>query len=146
MQPDLPSTADMERIITLALNEDIGAGDITSHALIPAAARGRACCRARQALVVCGLPVAERVFHHLDDSLQVTLRLPERAQAETGQTLLEVEGTVRSILTAERVMLNLLQRMCSVATQTHRFVQAVHDLPVTLLDTQSLRCIAEGMG
>src|SRR5690606_5017786 len=119
-----------------ALAEDLGAGDVTSASVIPAAAVGAAVVEARQPLVACGLPIAEAVFRAVDPTLEVERVGDEGEARERDQPLLHVRGRLRSILAAERTALNFLGRMCGVATWTRRFVQAVADTGCRVLDTR----------
>ncbi len=133
MQPNLE---DVQRIILTALGEDIGHGDITTAAIIPPEAEGRFQLTAREPMVVCGLPLIMHVFYAVDPSIDFNQRLDDGAQAQAGDELASVLGPAGSILTAERVALNLLQRMCGVATETAHYVQAVAGTGAIILDTR----------
>src|SRR4051812_40114302 len=110
----------IDAIVVRALEEDLGAGDVTTEACVPADALAVANGVARKAMVACGIPVAEHVFAKVDPTLKFTARVEEGAQVAAGAVLYTVEGRARSLLTAERVSLNLIQRMCGVATATRR--------------------------
>jgi nicotinate-nucleotide pyrophosphorylase (carboxylating) len=114
-----------ERIIDLALEEDLASGDLTTEACIPRDAEAVANAVARSALVACGGPVFARVFSRVDPSLAVTARVEEGAEAGEGTVLWSVHGRARSILMGERVALNFVQRLCGVATVARRYAQAV---------------------
>ena len=122
--------------IAVALEEDIGSGDLTSKYLIPADLRGSARIICRQKAVAAGAETAAEVFHRVDSTLVIHIVTPDCDLLAPGQTLLEVSGPVRSILTAERVALNFLQRLSAVATLTHRFVDAVAGTQAIILDTR----------
>jgi nicotinate-nucleotide pyrophosphorylase (carboxylating) len=122
-------------LIALALAEDVGAGDRTSEALVPAGARARGRLRAKQALVVCGLPLAERVFARLGE-VKAQVGAAEGTRAERGQVLATLEGSARTLLAGERVVLNLLQHLCGIATLTRAYVERVHDTPLVVRDTR----------
>jgi nicotinate-nucleotide pyrophosphorylase (carboxylating) len=122
--------------IAVALEEDIGSGDLTSKYLIPADLRGSARIICRQKAVAAGAETAAEVFHRVDSTLVIHIVTPDGDLLAPGQTLLEVSGPVRSILTAERVALNFLQRLSAVATLTHRFVDAVAGTQAIILDTR----------
>ncbi|HZG87574.1 carboxylating nicotinate-nucleotide diphosphorylase [Paenibacillus sp.] len=107
------------------LREDIGPGDISSLAILPEGHRSRAVIHAKQAGVAAGLPVAEAVFAEVDASLAVKRVAREGAALAVGDVLLEVEGSTLSILSGERLALNLLQRLSGIATATRAFVDAV---------------------
>lgn len=134
MQPDFNATT---RIIKAALAEDIGAGDITTQLLIPETLRARLAFVAREPLVCCGLEtVVIRVFSELSPDIEFEALCQDGERVKTGETLAIVEGLARPLLTAERTALNLLQRMCGVATLTSRYVEAVHGTGTTILDTR----------
>ena len=115
----------IDRVVVRALEEDLGSGDLTTEACIDAEAQAVAHAVARTPMVVCGGPVFARVFAHLDASLSVEIRAADGARATAGQPLWTVRGRARPILMGERVALNLVQRMCGIATQTRTFVDAV---------------------
>ncbi|MBX3188128.1 MAG: carboxylating nicotinate-nucleotide diphosphorylase [Labilithrix sp.] len=115
----------IDDIITRALAEDLGSGDVTTESCVPEAAQAVAHGVARKPIVVCGVPVAARVFLLVDASLRFTAKAEEGARASEGTTLWTVEGRAKSILMGERVALNFAQRMSGVATATRRYVDAV---------------------
>src|SRR5262245_41137532 len=108
-------------LLDLALAEDVGRGDRTSEVLIPPGARARGRVRAKQRLVVCGLPLLSHVFRRLGEAA-VQVDAPEGTEARTGQVLATIEGDARTLLAGERVALNLLQHLCGVATLTRAYV------------------------
>jgi len=122
-------------LIDLALAEDLGAGDRTSEALVPAFARARGRVRAKQALVVCGLPLLERVFRRLGD-VHVSLEAAEGTEAAPGQVLATLEGPARTLLAGERVALNLLQHLCGIATLTRAYVKRAQGTSLVVRDTR----------
>ncbi len=117
----LPST---ETLISLALQEDIAFGDLTSMAIFPVAHRSSARVVARQKLVVCGLEAAQRVFERIDPALNIKLRAKDGKILQAGDVLMQVSGSTISLLTAERTVLNFLQRLSGIATQSRRFADA----------------------
>ncbi len=123
-------------IVARALAEDVGTGDLTSLAAVPANLRAEASFVLREPGVVCGLPVARAVFAALDPALELRALLPEGARAQAGATIATVSGPARGLLTGERVALNLLQRMCGVATLTARYVEAIEGTKARILDTR----------
>ncbi|HSM35413.1 MAG TPA: carboxylating nicotinate-nucleotide diphosphorylase [Longimicrobiales bacterium] len=133
--PRVPARV-LDRIIETALDEDIAWGDATTEALIPPEVTARADIAARAAGVVAGLPVAARVFRTVDPELQVTPLVTDGERVVDGVPLLRVEGAARSILMAERVALNFLQRLSGVATLTSRFVDAVEGTAARIVDTR----------
>ncbi len=123
-------------IVMRALHEDIGDGDRTTLALIPAEAQATARIVTREAAVVAGLPVLAAVFRAVDPHLAVSWLAADGDHVGVGAPLASVQGSARSILTGERVALNFFQRMCGIATLTARFVAALEGLPTRILDTR----------
>ena len=124
MTPELPLVV-VDRVIATALEEDLASGDLTTEACIPAGALAVAHAVARRPMVACGGPVFGRVFTRVDASLVVETSVEEGARVDGGARLWTVRGRARAILMAERVALNLVQRMCGVATQARTYVDAV---------------------
>ncbi|GAB4117366.1 MAG: carboxylating nicotinate-nucleotide diphosphorylase [Roseiflexaceae bacterium] len=123
-------------IVDRALEEDIGTGDLTTLAVIPAEAQAEATLVMREAGIICGLPVLQSVFHAVDPHLQITLPLREGSQVQRGDCVAMISGSARSILTAERVALNLIQRMSGIATLTSAYVAAIQGTKARVLDTR----------
>lgn len=121
---ELPPLA-IDRAVAVAIEEDLASGDITTEACIDADAHAVAHAVARRPLVVCGGPVFARVFGRVDASLHVEAHVGEGARVGAGARLWTVRGRTRSILMAERIALNFVQRMCGVSTMTRAFVDAV---------------------
>ena len=117
------------------LAEDVGAGDLTA-ALVPAAQRARARLLVREAAVLCGTPWVEAVLRQVDPGLQLDWRRGEGQRCEANEVLLEIEGSARSLLTAERSALNFLQLLSAVATKTATYVQAVEGTRARIVDTR----------
>jgi nicotinate-nucleotide pyrophosphorylase (carboxylating) len=115
----------IDAVVVRALEEDLGAGDVTTEACVSADQTAVANGVARKELVGCGLPVAARVFATIDPSVRFTAKIDEGTKVKGGTVLFTVEGRARSLLTAERVALNLLQRMSGIATATARYVEAL---------------------
>ena len=125
------------RLVRTALAEDLaGYGDITSELTVPADQRGRAVIIARQDMVVCGLDLARAVMHEVDPRAAFTALVAEGTQLKEGDNLAAIEGPTRSILTAERTMLNLLSHLSGVATQARRFSRAVVGTGAVVVDTR----------
>jgi nicotinate-nucleotide pyrophosphorylase (carboxylating) len=127
--------AALERVVRDALAEDIGAGDVTTQATVPAAARARARITQKAPGVVFGLEAAEAVFAALDPGARFT-RLADEGEWRDGGPVLDVEGSAAALLSAERTALNLLQRLSGVATLTARYVRAVEGTGTRILDTR----------
>jgi nicotinate-nucleotide pyrophosphorylase (carboxylating) len=129
-----PATA--ASIIRLALEEDVGPGDRTTEWTVDATRLASATITAKADGVISGLDVAASVFHEVDASLEVDTVVTEGAGVRPGDVVLRVRGPARAILTAERVALNLLQRLSGVATLTRRYVDAVAGTGARILDTR----------
>ena len=116
----------IEEVVARALAEDLGrAGDVTSIATVPSELTGRAVVSARQAGVIAGLPIAEAAFRKLDPEVSITAHLRDGATVAAGTALLEVAGSARLLLGAERVALNFLGHLSGIATATASFVRLV---------------------
>jgi len=118
------------------LSEDVGTGDVTTEATVPADRRATGELLARSACVVSGLPVARRTFELLDPELVWEENAHAGERVDAGRRLAVLSGCARAILTGERVALNLLQRMCGISTSTRRFVDAVSGTRCRILDTR----------
>ena len=126
----------LDHIIDIALEEDIGAGDITTEATVEPTKTGRGVIVARQPLVVAGLQVAARVFERVDDKLSMRMHAADGDAVDAGKQVLEVGGRLCSILTAERTALNFLQRMSGMATHVRSYVNLVSGKKAKLVDTR----------
>ncbi len=127
---------DAQALIDAAIAEDVGDGDVTSTYFISEGTRSKARVIAREPGVAAGMDVAEAVFMAIDKGVGFWKLIEDGASFAKGDTLIEVEGRTRSILTAERTALNFLQRLSGVATQTRRYVDAVKPHPVEVWDTR----------
>lgn len=126
-----------EDLLRDALREDLGAaGDLTSEAILPAGALATARVVARAPGVVAGLGIATRAFSLLDPALEVKLEVEDGARVEADRALAEVSGSARAILAAERTVLNLLGRLCGIATATAAYVAAVAGTAATIVCTR----------
>lgn len=134
--PDLSAEPHVLAAVRAALAEDIGAGDATTEALVDAGTAVRAELLTREPCTVSGTAVAALAFRETDPLASVETLKHDGVQADAGDVLLRVTGPARGILTAERTALNFMQRMCGVATQTHRFVQRVATHGTVILDTR----------
>lgn len=118
------------------LQEDIGTGDVTTQFTIPAGSISKGIIHAKEAGIIAGIPVAQLVFEVVDPALRFQACVQDGQFVEKGTTLIEVEGSTHSILTGERLALNLMQRLSGIATKTHAFVTALQGLPTRLVDTR----------
>ncbi|MDB6167763.1 MAG: nicotinate-nucleotide pyrophosphorylase [Verrucomicrobia bacterium] len=130
------NTTRTAHLIDLALEEDAGLGDLTSRAIFPAKHRSRAIVDAKQDIVICGLEVAAAVFARVDPALKVRLLADDGDRVKTGAAVLRIAGPTASLLTAERVALNFLQKLSGIATQAQRFADAVRGTGVRIVDTR----------
>ncbi len=128
--------AEIAFFVQAALDEDIGAGDSTARAIVPADLRARAQILARHEVIVAGLPLAERVFRALDQTAQVQTRIAEGGEGGPNSVLAQVECGARALLTGERTALNLLCHLSGVATLTRSFVRAVGSFKTQIRDTR----------
>ncbi len=126
----------IDEVIDLALAEDLGAGDITTDALISDDWSGRASFVAKAEGVLAGIEIAGRVFRRVDPTTRVEIFLQEGAGLTPGVIIGGVTGRLSSILKAERTALNFLQHLSGIASETARYVAAVNGLPVKILDTR----------
>lgn len=123
-------------IISAALREDVGMGDITTECTIPTDLQGQGVFIAKAAGVISGLEIAQAVFQHVDPELHFAFHVKDGMSVMRGMQLATVTGHVSSMLTGERVALNFLQRMSGIATRTSAFVKQVEGLPVDIMDTR----------
>jgi nicotinate-nucleotide pyrophosphorylase (carboxylating) len=125
-----------DHLIDLALDEDIGLGDVTSRAIFHSGHQSRAYIAADHDLVVCGLEVAARVFARVDPSLRVKARARDGDRVEKKGRVLEVSGPTASLLSAERTALNFIQRLSGIATLSRRFADTAARTGVRIVDTR----------
>jgi len=122
--------------IAAALREDIGKGDITTDFFVSEGLHASGRIVARESSVVAGTGTAAQIFRTIDPATDVQIVRPDGEAVAAGDIVIEVRGLARSILKAERVALNFLQRLCGIATLTRQFVDAVGDHPAKILDTR----------
>jgi nicotinate-nucleotide pyrophosphorylase (carboxylating) len=127
---------EIRRPVQAALAEDIGSGDVTTLATVPENSRLTVVMRAREVLVVAGLPLAEAAFRELSPVIQIEQLAREGQRAKAGDDLLRISGDARAILSAERVALNFVQRLSGIATLTAQFVDAIKGTHAQILDTR----------
>ncbi|MBV8389028.1 MAG: carboxylating nicotinate-nucleotide diphosphorylase [Mucilaginibacter sp.] len=122
--------------IANALAEDVGDGDHTSLATIPAGTQGKAKLLVKDSGILAGVELANEIFHQVDPNLKVNVLLQDGAEISPKDIALEVEGDAQSILKAERLVLNCMQRMSGVATKTHQIVELLKGTETKVLDTR----------
>lgn len=126
---------DLHLVVMRALDEDIGAGDLTAD-LIPAGTQARAHVLCREQAVICGQPWFTEVFRQLDEAVSVTWEVAEGAEVAPATVLCRLEGPARAILTGERTALNFLQTLSATATRTRELVEIVAGTQAQILDTR----------
>lgn len=126
----------IQRLIDLWLTEDIGSCDLTVQVMIEPDERGHFAMNAREPMSVAGIEVAADIFRRYDPRLAIYVRVKDGDVVETGTVLLDVEGPAQGILTGERTALNILQRMCGIATETAKYVKVIAGTKARLIDTR----------
>ena len=134
--PDTPFPASWDPIVALALAEDLRGGDVTSRVTVPPEVAARGVIVAKAPGTLSGLPVAAAVFARVDPAVRFRPLLADGETVRTGTVVAEVAGPARSLLAAERVALNLLQRLSGVATETARYVASVAGTRARIIDTR----------
>jgi len=133
---DIPNTPQIERLLRMVLEEDIGPGDITTLSTIAPEALGKGMFRAKRECVVAGLFLLERIFSLLDPRARVRCLRRDGELVGGGTVVAEAEGPLRALLLGERTALNFLQRLSGTATLTRRFVEAVKGFSCKIIDTR----------
>ena len=126
----------IDKFIKNALSEDVGDGDHTSISTIPAGTLGKAKLLVKEAGILAGVALALEIFKVVDPYLEVTVFLTDAAKIKPGDIVLEVNGSAHSILKAERLVLNCMQRMSGIATKTNQMVELLKDTKTKILDTR----------
>ncbi|HEX7711419.1 MAG TPA: carboxylating nicotinate-nucleotide diphosphorylase [Sphingomonadaceae bacterium] len=133
---------DLAQFVRATLDEDLGVGlpggghDVTAESVIPADARFSGAMDSRDAIVVCGLPIAAAFFRALDPTIEIELLALDGEEAPAGARLMQLSGNARAMLTAERSALNLVQHLSGIATLTRAYVRAMGETGTVLLDTR----------
>ncbi len=127
---------DLDAFVAATLAEDVGSGDVTATAVIPADAVFDGVMDSRDAVIVAGLPIAAAFFRALDPSVEIELVVTEGAAVPAGSDLMRLRGNARALLTAERSALNTVQHLSGIATMTRSYVDAMAGSGATLLDTR----------
>jgi nicotinate-nucleotide pyrophosphorylase (carboxylating) len=131
-----PPEEQTDRIVERALAEDVSHGDVTSEAIIPPDLQAKATVLVKSAGVLAGGAVARRVFRHVDPSLEVDLLIADGTPVQPGDIVATVSGRATSILKAERVALNFLQRLSGIASETARYVRETEGYDVRITETR----------
>ncbi|HEY2934246.1 MAG TPA: carboxylating nicotinate-nucleotide diphosphorylase [Acidobacteriota bacterium] len=132
----LPASPLVRQIVEAALAEDLGRGDVTTTAFVDPGKRAAGAFIAQQAFIWCGGPLLPIIFQIQDPSVSVSVSMADGQAVQPGTILAEAEGAAGSLLAAERVSLNFLQRLSGIATTTNRFVQAIRGTSSRILDTR----------
>lgn len=132
----MSNTPQVKQLIAQAMAEDLGQGDVTTETLIPKTQQGRASIIAKARGILAGVEVAKQVFLKADPELKLAILIEDGAEVKPGDIVAKIEGRVASILKAERIALNFLQRLSGIASETSHYVQAVKGLPVQITDTR----------
>lgn len=126
----------LDGIISSALKEDIGSGDITTNSIIPRTLKSNAFLLAKEDGVIAGLPIAKAVFQKMDKKIIWKSLVKEGDKVSAGTKIAQIKGSYRTLLIAERTALNFLQRMSGIATATSKFIEQLQDLDTKILDTR----------
>ena len=127
---------EIDIIITNAIREDVGDGDHSSLACIPASAKGKAKLLVKDEGIIAGVEFAKKVFAYVDGNMTVETRIEDGSKVKHGDIVFYVEGASQSILKAERLVLNAMQRMSAIATKTRQFVDLLEGTGTKILDTR----------
>ncbi len=139
LQTDMQTEFDFEEIkeiVQLAIKEDIGAGDITSKIFIPEGSESEGILIAKETGIIAGLPVARYVLSQIDKDLLLTVNIEDGSRVEKGTVIATVKGLTLSLLSAERLVLNFLQRLSGIATATNKFTEKARGYKTQILDTR----------
>ena len=126
----------IEDLLNLAFSEDIGDGDHTTLSTIPEDAMGRSKLLIKEEGIVSGVEIAKQVLKKIDPSIKIDVKIEDGSKVKPGDIVFTAEGKVRSLLMAERTLLNIMQRMSGVATMTRQYQDRLHGLHTKVLDTR----------
>ena len=126
----------LDQSISIWLKEDIGDGDHTTFSTIPESTQGKATLIAKEEGIIAGIFATKKILNHFDHQLNEKIILPDGSVIRPGDQIMEISGKVRSILQTERLILNVLQRLSGIATQTHNYVQLLEGYKTRILDTR----------
>ncbi|MEL6306301.1 MAG: carboxylating nicotinate-nucleotide diphosphorylase, partial [Bacteroidota bacterium] len=127
---------EIDLIIQNAIREDVGDGDHSSLACIPPSAKGKAKLLVKDEGILAGVAFAQQVFNYVDEGLSMTVEIEDGSAVKYGDVAFYVSGSSQSILKAERLVLNAMQRMSAIATKTHQFVSLLEGTETQILDTR----------
>jgi len=136
MISDIQFQKELQLIIENAIREDVGEGDFSSLACIPAAAKGKAKLLVKENGIIAGVNFAKMIFNYVDSNLKIETFIEDGAHVKYGDIVFHVEGSSQSILKSERVVLNSMQRMSAIATKTNGYVELLKGTNTKILDTR----------
>ncbi|NIP27259.1 MAG: nicotinate-nucleotide diphosphorylase (carboxylating), partial [Phycisphaerae bacterium] len=125
MDKALANDTDVKKLVSQAFEEDVKNGDVTTNAIVDESQQARAVWIAKEEGIIAGLDVAKEVFQHLDGEIIWNAFTVDGESVNPADKLISIQGRARALLTAERIALNIAQRMSGIATMTHQFVDAV---------------------
>jgi len=128
--------AKVRPLIQMAIEEDLGRGDMTSELLFKDDTPAKATIISREEIVVCGMAIAKEILKSYDKNLELSVRIDDGESAHVGSKLGTIDGPLRPMLSAERVMLNFLQRLSGIATTTRKYVRAIQGTKARIYDTR----------
>ncbi|MCF6242968.1 MAG: carboxylating nicotinate-nucleotide diphosphorylase, partial [Bacteroidales bacterium] len=126
----------IEKLIDLAIKEDIGDGDHSSLSCIPSETKGKAKLLVKESGIIAGVEIAQAIFNKIDKDLKTEVFINDGTKVKPGDIVFYVSGKTHSILQAERLVLNFMQRMSGIATNTNRYVEKLRGLKTKVLDTR----------
>lgn len=136
MISELHFQSELQLIISNAIREDVGAGDFSSLACIPVSAKGKAKLLVKDEGIIAGVAFAKMIFEYVDSTLKIEIFINDGALVKNGDEVFHISGSSQSILKAERLVLNSMQRMSAIATKTQKYVQLLEGTNTKILDTR----------
>ena len=127
---------ELRHFVSAVLDEDIGTGDLTTLATIPADAMLKAEMNARETMVIAGIEIAAKIIHTVDSAIMIEILAQDGTEVTPGNVIMRLEGNARNILTAERSALNILQHLSGIATLTRQYIRKIEHTDCRLLDTR----------
>ncbi len=126
----------IHKLIELAIAEDIGDGDHSTLSCIPSKAKGAVQLKVKQTGIIAGVEIAKLIYHQVDPGLKITFLIKDGARVNPNDIVFSVKGSIHSLLQAERIVLNVMQRMSGIATQTREYVDRIQGTKARILDTR----------
>lgn len=136
MISELHFQSELQLIISNAIREDVGAGDFSSLACIPASAKGKAKLLVKDEGIIAGVAFAKMIFEYVDSTLKIEIFINDGSLVKNGDEVFHISGSSQSILKAERLVLNSMQRMSAIATKTQKYVKLLEGTNTKILDTR----------